>query len=256
MPQTGAMTGDDLPVQAGDRSARVVRLRAFLLAAILHALAIVALVRAFAPDFATRAVERVVATFVASPEPSPPPSPASHAERHQDAAAGAAGAAGRRAVPRAVVAPAPRVPVVRLPTAPPVAGAGSADRSGAQAAGTGTGASGSGGGTGSGGAGNGPGDGATAAVKIAGDINSARDYPIASRDLRIGDHVIVALTVGTDGRPTACRVVRASRDAEADAITCRLAQARFRFRPATDAAGQPVVSTYGWQQRWFYKDAP
>jgi protein TonB len=120
-----------------------------------------------------------------------------------------------------------------------------------------TGAAGAGTGTGSGAGGNGQGGGGgSAAVKIAGDINSARDYPIASRDLRIGDHVVIALTVGTDGRPSACRVVRASRDPEADAITCRLAMARFRFRPATDAAGQPVIATYGWQQRWFYRDAP
>ena len=97
--------------------------------------------------------------------------------------------------------------------------------------------------------------GGAAAVKIAGDINSARDYPQATRDLRIGDRVIVALTVGKDGRPSACRIVRASRDPQADAITCQLALARFRFRPATDAAGQPVASEYGWQQRWFYRGA-
>ena len=36
--------------------------------------------------------------------------------------------------------------------------------------------------------------------------------------------------VGTDGKPTACRVARPSRDAEANAITCRLALQRFRFR--------------------------
>jgi hypothetical protein len=29
---------------------------------------------------------------------------------------------------------------------------------------------------------------------------------------------------------------------------------RFRFRPALDPAGKPVVSTYGWQQRWFLKE--
>jgi protein TonB len=39
---------------------------------------------------------------------------------------------------------------------------------------------------------------------------------------------------------------------EADAITCRLAIQRFRFRPATDTDGKPVVSTFGWQQRGFY----
>lgn len=252
------MTGEDVPARAGDRSATTVRVRAFLLAAILHGLAGIALVRAFAPDLATRAVERVVATFAARPEPQPSPTPAStpSPEPRHGPAAGAAGAAGRRAVPREVAAPPPRIRVARQAPAPAAAATGLADSSGAQAAGAGTGAGSNGTGTGSGTAGSGQGGGGSAAIKIAGDINSARDYPIASRELRIGGHVVIALTVGTDGRPTACRVVRPSRDAEADAITCRLAQARFRFRPATDVAGQPIVSTYGWQQRWFYRDQP
>jgi protein TonB len=63
--------------------------------------------------------------------------------------------------------------------------------------------------------------------------------------------VAVALTVGTDGRVVGCRVLRPSRDPEADRITCALATARFRFRPARDATGNPVESVYGWQQRWF-----
>ncbi len=63
---------------------------------------------------------------------------------------------------------------------------------------------------------------------------------------------IVVVTVGTDGRPTACRVQRASRDAAANAVTCRLAIQRFRFRAATDAAGNPVEAVYGWKQSWHY----
>ena len=138
--------------------------------------------------------------------------------------------------------------------APQVAATGDEDRSGARDAGEGTGAGGQGAGTGAGGSGSGPGGGGggTDARKIAGDINSARDYPREGRDLRLGDDVIIALTVGTDGRPSKCRVVRASRDPQADAVTCRLAMKRFRFRPATDAQGQPVESIYGWKQRWFY----
>ena len=65
--------------------------------------------------------------------------------------------------------------------------------------------------------------------------------------------MVVAITVGTAGKPTACRVPRPSRDAEANAITCRLAMQRFRFRPATDSAGNPIVSTFGWKQTWFYR---
>ena len=87
--------------------------------------------------------------------------------------------------------------------------------------------------------------------KIAGEINAARDYPRAGRDARIGDYVIVYMTVGTDGRAHNCRVQRPSRDPQADALTCRFAEERFRFTPATDSAGNRVASTYGWRQRWF-----
>jgi protein TonB len=88
-------------------------------------------------------------------------------------------------------------------------------------------------------------------VHLSGTISSARDYPAKSRNLRLGSEVTVALTVGIDGRVRGCRVHRPSRDPEADRTTCRLATERFRFRPATDAAGQPVESVYGWRQRWF-----
>lgn len=242
------MSGADLS------SPRPVRVGAFVAVAVLHLLAIGMLIRAFAPDFTSKAVDAVLTTFtvtVKTVEPSPPPPPAPKG----GAAQGAAGAAGKRAVPREVAAPKPKVAIPRPQVAPPVAGTGAANTAGARDAGAGTGAGGQGEGTGSGGAGNGQGaGGGTRPVKIAGDINSARDYPIATRDLRIGASVVIWLTVGTDGKPSACKVARPSKDAEANAITCRLALERFRFRPATDANGQPVVSTYGWQQRWFYKN--
>ncbi len=226
-----------------------VRVGAFMLVAVLHVLAVVALIRAFAPDFANTAVETVVATFTVAataptptPTPAPPPAPKSGA---------AAGAAGKHAVPRAVMAPQPRQDVPHVTIAPAAASTGIANSSGARDAGSGTGA----GGQGSGGSGNGQGGGGgSKPVKIAGEINSARDYPIASRDLRIGDYVVVWLTVGTDGRPTGCRVKRPSRDPQADAITCRLAIGRFRFKPATGPVGQPVVATFGWRQRWYYQN--
>jgi hypothetical protein len=94
------------------------------------------------------------------------------------------------------------------------------------------------------------------AVKVVGDINSARDFPRENRDLRIGSEVVVQMTVGTDGRARNCQVRKASSDPQADAITCRLAEARFQFRPAVNAAGEPVESIYGWRQRWFYTAAP
>jgi protein TonB len=180
--------------------------------------------------------------------PPPPPRPASSPPTPDPA--GAEGAAAKAAKPKPVAAPLARIPNKAMAAAP-AASTGDATRSGATSAGKGTGGGTTGSGTGSGGSGDGSGAGASRAVKIAGDITAIRDYPARSRDKRLGSSVIVVLTVGTDGRVQACRVHQPSTDPEADAITCRLATDRFRFRPATDRAGNPVVSEYGWQQRFF-----
>ncbi|MCT2399784.1 energy transducer TonB [Novosphingobium mangrovi (ex Huang et al. 2023)] len=143
--------------------------------------------------------------------------------------------------------------MVKPTQAPPAAGNGDENASGARPEGEGSGASGPGYGTGAGAGGMGQGGGqATPTVKIKGDINSAKDYPRASRDLRIGASVTIEMTVGADGRVKACRIVQPSPDPAADRITCALATKRFRFRPALDAEGSPVEATYRWRQRWFY----
>jgi len=182
-------------------------------------------------------------------DPPPPPSPApSPVPASQPA--GEEGASAKRAKPKAIVAPPTRIPN-RTTIAAPAASTGDATRSGANSAGAGTGGGVTGLGTGSGGSGDGSGAGAQRAVKIAGDINATRDFPARSRDLRLGSNVIIVLTVGTDGRVHGCRIHKPSPDSEADAITCRLATERFRFRPATDRAGNPIEAPFGWQQRWF-----
>lgn len=222
-----------------------------LLVAGLHVGAVLLLLRAFAPDLAQQLARPAMAAFdipVPPPPPAPPPSPPAPVAQEPE---GAAAPAGKRARPREVAAPRPVV-VLSPRRAPPVAGSGAQDSAGAREAGEGTGAGGVGQGTGAGGSGNGTGTGGGAkAVKIAGDIVSARDYPKVTRALRLGSSVTIALTVDAQGRPGDCRVVRPSRDPEADRTTCRLAQERFRFRPARDAAGQAIPSIYGWQQRWF-----
>lgn len=180
--------------------------------------------------------------------PPPPPAPASPAPTPQPA--GAEGAAAKAAKPKPVVAAPAKIPNKAM-VAAPAASTGDATKSGASGAGAGTGGGAVGLGTGSGGSGDGAGSGASRAVKIAGDITATRDYPARTRNLRLGSSVIVVLTVGTDGRVRACRVHKPSPDPEADAITCRLATQRFRFRPATDRAGNPIESEYGWQQSFF-----
>lgn len=224
------------------------RITAILAATVFHAALLLLLVKGltvsgFLPGPAP--VTRAYNVPLAPPSPVAPPSSRS------DEAAGKAAPEAPRARPRDVAAP---PATLRLPAkpAPPASSKGDENRSGAGEAGTGSGGGGIGTGTGSGGSGDGAGAGlARKAEKIAGDIRSARDYPAGSRDQRLGRSVVIAVTVGADGRPLSCRIARPSGNAEADAITCRLAMQRFRFRPATNRNGEPVESVYGWEQRWF-----
>ncbi len=170
-----------------------------------------------------------------SPPPPPPPPP--HAVARQNA-----GPAGRIAVAQPLAAPSPDI-TLSIQIAPVVAETGVAPVAGAANSGAGPGAGGSGGGAGGG---------AHALVQIGGTIDSAKDFPRASRDLRIGHSVLIAFTVGTDGRVHDCHVREPSSDPASDAVTCRLAAERFRFRPAVDGDGHPVEAQYGWRQRWHF----
>lgn len=219
-----------------------------LAVAVLHVLAILALVKGLA---AAGVIEDPFTETGAYQVSLPPPPPSPPPSQSGDEAAGKAAPEAPRATPREAAAPKPRVPARRNP-APPASGSGSSSASGAGASGAGSGGGGSGEGTGSGGSGAGSGSGAARpAEKIAGDINSIRDYPRAGRDARIGHSVTIAMTIGTDGRAHGCRVVASSGDPEADRITCRLAEQRFRFRPRLDGAGNPVEAQYQWRQRFF-----
>lgn len=243
-------TPDDSPVDGkADLSApRRTKVGVILFVALFHVLAVLGLIRAFAPGTITKATETVLATFtvtVKTPPPSPPPP-----EKAPDKA-GAAGEAGKKANAREIIAPQPKIPIAKSP-APKAPGSGSANVSGASNQGSGTGAGGQGSGPGAGAGGTGTGGGMpTKLEKTAGDINSIRDFPKGSRDERIGKEVIVELDVGINGRASACRVVAPSGVPEADAIVCRLAVERFRFKPRTDGMGNPQPGRYRWRQRWW-----
>jgi protein TonB len=217
------------------------------LVVLLHVAALAGLIRVFAPNFTARMVEDaaslVSVTITAPAEPEPAPA---------EPDAGAAGEKGREANPRE--ASAPEAPVPRPQPAPRVASTGAENTSGAREQGVGSGASGEGEGTGSGGAGSGQGVGGARPLElISGRIDNARDYPTppGGRRIRRGHDVVIELTVGPDGRVSACRVTDPSPDPEADAITCRLATERFVFRPRLNAQGDPVAGIYRWRQRWF-----
>lgn len=216
---------------------------------LLHIVVLLGLVRAFAPDFTAKAVEKVLSTFTVTITAPPPPPPA-----EQPKAAGAAGEAGKKAVPKETKAPPPKVPVAKAP-APKASSTGSAVTSGATSQGNGTGAGGVGDGTGAGGQGNGQGGGkATKAAHVSGQINNARDFPVpeGGREARVGKSVILALTVAPSGRATNCRVYKSSGFPATDATACVLAMQRLKFKPATNGAGEPITSTFYWQQKFFF----
>ncbi|MDO9488033.1 MAG: energy transducer TonB, partial [Sphingomonadaceae bacterium] len=114
----------------------------------------------------------------------------------------------------------------------------------------GTGAGGVGDGLGSGGQGTGTGGGGSSAVWVKGEIRD-RDYPRSAAKSGAGGAVVAFFDVQTNGRATNCRISESSGHADLDAATCRLIEKRFRYRPAVDAQGRPVVSEEGWRQTWW-----
>ncbi|HEX9946834.1 MAG TPA: energy transducer TonB [Allosphingosinicella sp.] len=203
------------------------------------------------------ASDPVIKLFDVAPPPLPPPegkpvpAPAKPAARE-----GAASPANLKARPSPVVPPPPRIrldppPTLPAATAPadgPQAAAGASDRPGE---GSGGGGSGAGSGSGRSGPGRGGGGGvATGARLVAGRITDS-DYPrSASRSGATGT-VVVHLSVGLDGRVSACRLARSSGSADLDEATCRLARERFRYSPARDSQGRAVADTVGWKQIWW-----
>jgi len=227
---------DPAPPARGFAPSRRPRWGTLALVVALHLAALAGLVRVFAPEFTAEVIEKasslVTVTITAPPEPDPTAEPDT----------GAAGEEGETATPREVAAPEASLP--RPSPAPRASSSGEANQSGAGEQGAGSGAGGQGQGTGGGG---------RALELISGRIDNARDYPTppGGRLVRRGHDVVIELTVGTNGRVTACRVTDPSPDPEADAITCRLATQRFVFRPRLNASGEPVTGRFSYQQRWF-----
>ena len=223
--------------------------RAWTVAAVaaIHLAAIAALISAFGVEVVVQSVKSIAAFDVAAPPdlPPPEPSPAPKPERQSGAKAPPA----PRATPSEAIAPKPKV-VIQPKPKPSVAATGSDARSGASTSGAGGGAAGQGAGTGAGGRGSGGGGIARRAEKVSGELRT-RDFPRSGADQRDGRFIVVRYDVGTDGRVNNCRVIQSSGSAEADAITCRLIEKRFRYRPAEDAAGNALPDQTGWKQWWW-----
>ena len=145
------------------------------------------------------------------------------------------------------------IPLPKSLPAAPKAGTGSENDAGAaDMPGPGTGAGGAGTGFGSGNSGDGTGGGGIASrAKLVGGRITNADYPKSATAARQGGSVTAHFSVGADGRPSKCRVVKSSGNADIDATTCRLIEQRFRYEPARNKAGHPVSDVTGWQQTWW-----
>lgn len=218
----------------------------------IHALIALVLVQGLAVRFEASEQASLAAFDLTVPPPPaeirPAPQPAADPREE-----GAAAPPALEAEATPVVAPPVRLPQPSPVVAAAVAGKGAESSAGAALVpgpGTGGGGIGSGTGSGRGGDGQGGGGGGVRAEKASGAILD-RDYPRAARRARAEGSVTARFIVGTDGRVRGCAVTGSSGNAELDATTCRLIEARFRYRPARGADGQPVAEVRGWRQDWW-----
>lgn len=226
------------------------RNRAVALVVLVHAaLALVVLAGPSPP--ATQPVVERLRTFDVQQDAPPPeeqqPLPEQAAPENQ-------GAPAREARPAPVVVPAPALPLpvrsdmaVADETAPADGSdrtAGAADQPGA---GQGTGGAGSGfGGGGSGGDGAGA-LGANARL-LSGNL-TRRDYRRIRSFGSPAGRAVLAITVGAEGRPTACAPLVGSGNPSLDEELCRLL-GRTRWSPALDRSGRPVTVTLRYVATW------
>jgi protein TonB len=229
------------------------RLKAAVGVGAFHALLGYALITGLGYEVATKISDNLRVFDIPEPVPPPveePPPPQRKAEK----AEGEASPPNIVSKASPVVAPQPKI---RLEVPPPVIAAPvpneGSDRSQgvAEVPGPGTGSGGIGNGTGSGGQGTGTGGGmASSAQRESGQLSGERDYPRAARAAGVEGSVAVRFTVEPSGRVSGCQVIRSTANAELDATTCRLIEQRFRYRPALDAAGNPVPEvisrTFDW----------
>lgn len=221
------------------------RERAYALVAVVFVQAAIGfvLLTGLRVDFtrSTEIVQRLVdVTLRKPPPPVVPVQPRPKPQRHQAAAPKATPEKlGGSPGPQPAHAPPSVTPVVAVkPSVAPSGG------------GTGTGpALGPGAGGGAGGNGYGEDDGGTDLEQIAGEITS-RDYPRDLREAGIGGRVGVLFKVEPNGRVGSCTVTRSSGVPELDALTCRLIQQRFIYRPSTDRFGRPIEDEVDGEHDW------
>lgn len=83
--------------------------------------------------------------------------------------------------------------------------------------------------------------------RLFGDPNN---YPDSARDAGAQGSVAAALSVGADGRVTACSISSGSGNADLDRQTCNIATRRIRMTPAKDDDGNNIASNFTLRVRW------
>jgi protein TonB len=222
------------------------RERAYALAAVVLIQLVLAfvLLRGFRVELTRSgdAVQRLIEIALSKQRPPPPP-PIKFAPKPAHRTSSAPKAApkplGGSPGPQPAHAPPSVKPIIaiRPNAAPPGGGSGAGP------------ALGSGAGGGTGGQGYGEDEGGTDLEHIAGEILPS-DYPPSLGRAGVGGRVTVTFTVQVNGRATGCHVTRSSRVPELDALTCRIIEQRFRFRPSTDRYGRPIPDEVDWDHDW------
>jgi len=67
------------------------------------------------------------------------------------------------------------------------------------------------------------------------------DYPLEASQKHEQGAVLVDVTIGADGRITACSVAVSGNSPQLDEATCKIFLTRAKFVPAQDAKGQPIA---------------
>ncbi len=79
---------------------------------------------------------------------------------------------------------------------------------------------------------------------------TADDYPPSALRDDMQGTTGFRLTVGIDGRVSACSITQSSGSPDLDAATCRLVTQRATFTPALDRKGKPAQGSYSNRIRW------
>ena len=187
-------------------------------------------------------IQRLVDVTLAKPPPPVVPIPVQRPRpQHRQAAAPKAQPLKTGGSPGPVPAHAPAsvapIVAVKPSTAPPGGGSGTGPALGPGAGG------------GTGGNGYGDDDGGTDLVQIAGEITGS-DYPRELREAGVGGRVLFTFVVQPNGRVGRCTITRSSGVPELDALTCRLVQQRFVYRPSTDRYGRPIADEVDGEHDW------